>query len=463
MTSQDHDLIVVGAGPAGYVAALRAAQLGLNVACVEQEPALGGTCLRVGCIPSKALLESSERFHEACTQLSQHGVSVQGVALDLAKMQARKESIVSTLTKGVAHLFRNRGIQRYQGKASFLDPHTLSVTSGQEPHKLSAPQIIIATGSRASSLPGVPWHTDRVGTSTEALAYREVPRHLVVIGAGAIGLELGAVWARLGAKVTVLEALERILPGMDGELAREAERVFVRQGLAFRLGAKVKSISVSGDRCAVDVGESTPIDCDRVLVAVGRLPNTEGLELGRVGVAQDERGRIVVGAGFRTNVDGIYAVGDVIGGAMLAHKASDEGVACVEGIVSGYGHVNYQAIPAIVYTDPEIASVGYTEEQLLQEGVRYKKGVFPFSPNGRARALGNTTGRVKILADAETDRVLGVHVIGPRAGDLIAEGAVAIEFGASAEDIARASHAHPTLAEVVREAALAVGDRALHL
>jgi dihydrolipoamide dehydrogenase len=460
--ANQHDLVVIGAGPGGYVAAIRAAQLGLNVACIDAEAALGGTCLRVGCIPSKALLESSERFYEAGHAMADFGVKVAGVELDLERMLKRKEGIVTGLTQGVAGLFKKNKVTRYHGHGKIIGSGRVAVT-GPDAVELQATHVIIATGSKVAPLRGVELDGDRIGTSTEALSYPEVPQHLVVIGAGYIGLELGSVWRRLGAKVTVLEYLERILPGMDAEIAREAERTFEKQGIEFKLGARVTSATRSGDSVTVGIDGQPSVECDRVLLAVGRVPNTDDLGLASVGIELDPRGRIPIDDNFRTYVPGFYAIGDVVRGPMLAHKAEEEGVACVEHIVTGAGHVNYDAIPGIVYTHPEIASVGKTEEELTAQNVPFKKGVFPFAANGRARALGTTEGRVKILAHAQTDRILGVHVIGPRAGDLIAEAAVAIEFSASAEDIARSSHAHPTLAEAMKEAALAVDRRAIHI
>jgi dihydrolipoamide dehydrogenase len=457
-----HDLIVIGAGPGGYVAAIRAAQLGLDTACIEREPELGGTCLRIGCIPSKALLESSELYHECRHGLNAHGIAVGQVSLDLAKMLQRKDGVVKALTGGVASLFKKNRITRYSGHAKLAGGRTIVVAAGESGQELHAEHIVIATGSKVAQLQGVALDGDRIGTSTEALSYPEVPDHLVVIGAGYIGLEMGSVWLRLGARVTVLEYLDRILPGMDAELAADAQKVLEKQGIRFQLGAKVTGARTDGARCTVEIEGSAALECDRVLVAVGRVPNTDGLGLENVGIAVDQQGRIPVDHRFATQADGIYAIGDVIRGPMLAHKAEDEAVACVERIVTGFGHVSYDAIPGVVYTHPEIASVGKTEEQLREAGVEYRTGVFPFRANGRARALGQVDGRAKILADAATDRVLGVHIIGPRAGDLIAEAAVAIEFGASSEDIARSSHAHPTLAEVIKEASLAVDGRAIH-
>jgi dihydrolipoamide dehydrogenase len=461
----EFDLVVIGAGPGGYVAAIRAAQLGLKTACIEKEPALGGTCLRVGCIPSKAMLESSERYFEARHSFADHGVKLKTVELDLPTMLKRKESIVSTLTKGIDGLFMKNKITRYKGAGRFKGPGVIEVVdaSGKVTEEISAKNVIIATGSKPASLPGIVPDGNLVGTSTEALSYTAVPKHLVVIGAGYIGLELGIVWLRLGAKVTVLEYLPRILPGMDAEIATEAQKTFEKMGIEFKLGCRVTAAKPGKTGVVVEVEGGSPISCDRVLMAVGRIPNTEGLGLDAIGLKVDTKGRVPVNAHFQTEIPGVYAIGDVIAGPMLAHKAEEEGVACAETIVTGYGHVNYDAIPGVVYTEPEIASVGKTEEQLKEMGIPYKKGTFPFLANGRARALGATGGKVKMLAHAETDRILGVHIIGPRAGDLIAEAVAAIEFGASSEDIARTSHAHPTLAECLKEAAFAVDGRVIHL
>lgn len=463
MAIAQHDLAVIGAGPGGYVAAIRAAQLGWNVGLVEKEPQLGGTCLRVGCIPSKSLLESTERYREAVDGLGEYGVTVKEVRFSLSKMLARKTEVVAGLAKGIEGLVKKRKIARYTGLGSIVAPGKVQVkAAGGETQELAAKNILIATGSRVAPLKGVPFDGRRVTDSDAALAYDEVPDHLVVIGAGAIGLELGSVWARLGAKVTVLEYLDRILPGMDRELADGAQKLLAKQGLRFQLGVQVTGVREKGSGVEVLHGGGEPIACDKVLVAVGRQPNTEGLGLANVGIETDPRGRIPVDGHYQTTVPGIFAIGDVIAGPMLAHKAEEEGVACVERLINGYGHVNYDAIPAIVYTMPEVAAVGKTEEELQKAGVEYRKGVFSFMANGRARALGQFDGRAKVLADAKTDRVLGVHVLGPRAGDLIAEAAVAIEFGASSEDLARTCHAHPTLAEVLKEAAMAVSGRAIH-
>ena len=461
MADASHDLVVIGAGPGGYVAAIRAAQLGLSVGCVELEEALGGTCLRIGCIPSKALLESSERYHETKDALAVHGVKVGQVELDLPTMLKRKDEVVRGRTQGVDFLFKKNKITRYKGVGTIDGPGRVRVKSGPQTTTLAAKDILIATGSKPASLPGVEWSGDKIGSSTEALAYTSVPKHLVVIGAGYIGLELGSVWLRLGAEVTVVEYLDRILPGMDSEIAREGRKLLERQGMEIRLQQKVVGAKVKGKDCVVECEGQEPIKADRVLVAVGRAPNTEGLGLASVGVQVDERGRVPVDAHYQA-AEGVYAIGDVIGGAMLAHKAEEEGVACVEGIVTGYGHVNYDAIPGVVYTQPEIATVGRSEDELKTEGVAYRRGVFFFRANARAHALGQIDGRVKVLADAATDRILGVHIIGPRAGDMIAEAVAAMEFGATSEDVARTCHAHPTLAEALKEAALAVDGRAIH-
>ena len=463
MKSAEHDLVVIGAGPGGYVAAIRAAQLGLNVGCVEKETALGGTCLRIGCIPSKALLESTELFYEAKERLTEHGIRLPQVELDLAVMMRRKERIVSGLTKGIEFLFKRNRIARYAGLGRIDSPGHVVVSGEKGETELKARHVLIATGSKAAGLQGIETQRERIGTSTEALAYSEVPGHLVVVGAGSIGLELGSVWRRLGAKVTVLEYLERILPEIDAELAAEAMKIFGKQGLEFRLNSRVRAAGIENGSCVIECEASEPLRSDRVLVAVGRLPNTEGLGIDRLGIEMDQRGRIQVNDRFETTASGVYAIGDVIRGPMLAHKAQEEGIACVEQLATGYGHVNYDAIPNVVYTEPEIASVGKTEEQLKESKIDFRKGVFPFRANGRAQTLGRTEGMVKILADTATDRILGVHILGPRAGELIAEAATAIAFGASSEDLARSCHAHPTLPEALKEAALAVAGRAIHI
>jgi dihydrolipoamide dehydrogenase len=459
----EHDLVVIGAGPGGYVAAIRAAQLGMSVACIEREPALGGTCLRVGCIPSKALLESSELFAAARERFDGHGIRFASVTLDLASMLRRKDETVSGLTKGVDGLFRKHRVVRYTGHGRLTAPGQVVVENGADGTRITARYILLATGSAPASLPGVTLRGDRIATSTEALSYHEVPQHLVVIGAGYIGLELGSVWRRLGAKVTILEYLDRILPGMDAEIAGEAKRLFERQGLEFRLSSRVTGARVDGGGCIVERAGAESLRCDRVLVAVGRVPVTANLGLETVGIAPNDQGRIPVDERFATRASGIYAVGDVIRGPMLAHKASEEGIACVEMLAGAHSPVSYETIPGVVYTSPEVASVGKTEEELRELGTEYRKGLFPFVANSRARILGHPEGRFKVLADKRTDRLLGVHIVGARAGDLIAEAATAMAFGASSEDIARTCHAHPTLAEAFREAALAAQGRALHV
>ena len=466
--AREFDLVVIGAGPGGYVAAIRAAQLGLKTACVELEPALGGTCLRVGCIPSKALLESSEIYSEALHRFADRGVRCEGVSLDLPAMLGNKSTVVDQLTGGVAHLFKKNGVTRLAGRGTLAgrDGDRVRVdVDGEDAGRLSAKHVLIATGSAPVSLPGIEIDGEFVTDSTGALGYETVPKRLVVIGAGYIGLELGTVWRRLGSEVTVLEYLDRILPLNDSEIAKAAEKTFRKQGLDLRLGTKVvgveKNADGTGGRVLIEGG--APVECDKVLMSVGRRPYTDGLGLESVGIETDKRGFVPVDEHYRTAAAGVLAIGDVIGGAMLAHKAEEEAVACVEELATGRGHVNYSAIPSVVYTAPEIAAVGKTEEELKEEGVTFKAGSFPFLANGRAKAIGQTGGKVKILADAATDRILGVHILGPHAGDLIAECAAAMEFGATAEDLARTCHAHPTLAEAVKEAALAVDGRALHV
>jgi dihydrolipoamide dehydrogenase len=458
----EHDLVVLGGGPGGYVAAIRAAQLGLNVACIDENSKFGGTCLRVGCIPSKALLESSHIYHDTKSSISSHGVVVGDVKLDLAAMMKRKDQVVSTLTGGIDLLFKKNKVTGYRGRGQLTAPNTIQAVVDGESIQIRGKKIIIATGSKPASMRGVEEDGDRIGNSTAALAYPTVPEKLTVIGGGYIGLELGSVWNRLGSKVTVLEAMDRILPGMDLELSQLAHRIFSRQGIEFRLQSWVESARVENGRCIVKCKGAEPIDCDRVLLAAGRVPLTQNIGLESIGLETDKRGFLTVDANYQTKIPGVYALGDVIGGAMLAHKAMEEGVVCVERMQGIHSHFNYDCIPAIVYTHPEIATVGKTEEQLKESGIEYRKGVGAYGANGRARTLGEIEGRVKILADAKTDRVLGVHIIGARAGDLIAEAAVAIEFGASSEDIARSCHAHPTLAEALHEAALAVDGRAIH-
>lgn len=459
---EKYDLIVVGAGPGGYVAAIRAAQLGLKTACIDENRQLGGVCLRVGCIPSKALLESTERFAEARHELKKYGVIVGEVSADVAAMQKRKADIVASLTGGIEGLLKKHKIDRVLGRGRLSGAGQVTVATDGAERTLQASHILLALGSRPADLPGVDADGHFVCRSDDALSWSVVPRRLAVVGAGYIGLELGSVWARLGSEVTVIEALDYILPGMDREIAALAKTVLEKQGLSFRLGCKVQSATASGDQGEIKLSSGDRIACDKVLVAVGRRANTAGAGLESAGVTLDPQGRITVDRNYATTANGVYAIGDCIAGPMLAHKASDEGIACVERIVTGYGHVNYDAIPGVVYTQPEIASVGKTEQDLQNAQAEYRVGRFSFRANGRARALGQTEGLVKMLADRHTDRILGVHILGPRAGDLIAEAATAIEFGASSEDIARASHAHPTLSEALREAALDVDRRVLH-
>jgi len=465
-----YDVIVIGGGPGGYVAAIRAAQLGLKTACVEKRGSLGGTCLNIGCIPSKALLQSSEKYEEARHALAVHGVKVAGVELDLTALMARKDKVVGENTRGVEFLFRKYKVDYVKGAARFTAPGKLAVTAinGGQAQELAAKSIIIATGSDIVPLPDVEIDEKTVVSSTGALALPVVPKSMVVVGGGYIGLEMGSVWRRLGSAVTVVEFLDRITPGMDGELSRNLQRVLTKQGFAFRLGTKVVAAKRGADGVALTLepaqgGTREEIKADVVLVAIGRRPYTEGLGLEAVGVVVDNKGRIKVDHDFATNVKGVYAIGDVIAGPMLAHKASEEGVALAEMLAGQKTHVNYEAIPAVIYTWPEVASVGRGEEELKTAGIAYKVGKFPFSANARARANADTEGFVKILADARTDRVLGVHIIGPDAGTMIAEAALAIEYGASAEDIARTSHAHPTLNEAVKEAALAVEGHPIHI
>ena len=462
--SESYDVIVIGGGPGGYVCAIRAAQLGLRAACVERRATLGGTCLNIGCIPSKALLQSSENFEEAKHAFADHGVVVEGVKLDLARMMARKRDVVGANVKGVEFLFKKNKVDWLKGTGRVTAPGKVDV-DGTE---YEAKHIVVATGSEALTLPGVEIDEQAIVTSTGALELDRVPGHLAVIGGGYIGLELGSVWHRLGAEVTVIEYLDRLVPGMDSEVAKTFERVLGKQGLKFRLGTKVTGARRGNDGVTLTLepakgGPAEELKVDVVLVAIGRRAYTGGLGLEEVGVELDDRARVKVDAHYATNVPGIHAIGDVIAGPMLAHKAEEEGVALAERIAGQAGHVNYDVIPGVVYTWPEVASIGATEEQLKQQGVDYRVGKFPFTANGRARAMGSTDGFVKILADKATDRILGAHIIGPDAGTLIAELATAMEFGASSEDVARTCHAHPSLSEAVKEAALAVEGRALHV
>ncbi len=458
------DVIVIGSGPGGYVCAIRAAQLGLRTACVEKRATLGGTCLNIGCIPSKALLQSSENYVEATQHFQDHGIMIEGVKVDLARMMARKSEVVGANVKGVEFLFKKNKVTWLKGEGRVSKPGVVEVDGTA----YGAKHIVIATGSEPAPLPGVDVDNRTIVDSTGALELDTVPKRLVVIGGGYIGLELGSVWKRLGAEVTVVEYLDRLVPGMDGEIATTFERVLSKQGITFRLGTKVTGARHTNEGVVLTlepskVGEAQELTADVVLVAIGRRAYTGSLGLAEAGVALDDRGRVVVDGHYATNVPGIYAIGDVIAGPMLAHKAEEEGVALAERIAGQAGHVNYGVIPGIVYTWPEVASIGQNEEELKKAGTSYKVGKFPFTANGRARAMGATDGFVKILADSHSDRILGAHIIGPDAGTLIAELATAMEFGASSEDVARICHGHPTLSEAVKEAALAVEGRALHI
>ena len=459
-----HDLIVVGGGPGGYVSAIRAAQRGLNVGIVEKEQKLGGTCLRVGCIPSKALLESSHKFEEAGHEFQSHGIRIGEITVDLASMMQRKDEVVATLSKGIEALLRKNKITRYAGVGKLSGPGQVEVVASDGVMSvLESPRILLAVGSRSTVLPGVEIDGTYVGTSTAALAFDQVPQHLVVIGGGYIGLELGSVWRRLGSRVTVLEFADRILTGIDAEIANEALSLFRKQGLDIRLQTNVTSARRVGESCVVEVEGREAITCNRVLAATGRQPATNDIGLESVGIVTDKKGCIPVNDHFQTSAAGVWAIGDCIPGPMLAHKAEEDGVACVDGMTGGWAHVDYSLIPAVVFTHPEIAAVGMMEDQLIADGVQYNKGVFPFLANGRARTINETIGKVKVLADATSDRVLGVHIIGPSAGDLIGEAAAAMNFGATAEDIARVCHAHPTLPEALKEASLAVSGQAIHM
>jgi dihydrolipoamide dehydrogenase len=466
-----YDVIVIGSGPGGYVAAIRAAQLGMSVACVDKRATPGGTCLNIGCIPSKALLQSSEKFEEVNHALAVHGIKAGKVEFDLATMLARKDKVVAANTGGVEFLFRKNKVAFVNGTATFTAKDTLAIkdgSNGKARELKAAKAIIIATGSDSMSLPGIAIDEKTVVSSTGALSLAAVPKHLVVVGGGYIGLEMGSVWRRLGSQVTVVEFLDRITPTMDAEVGKALQASLTKQGFAFRLGTKVTGVKKANGGLSLSLeaasgGKLEELACDVVLVSVGRRPYTDGLGLDAVGMKLDNKGRIMVDRGFATNVPGIYAIGDVIAGPMLAHKASEEGVVLVETLAGQRPSLDYDAIPAVIYTHPEVASVGKTEEELKAAGVQYHVGKFPFTANGRARANADTEGFVKILGDAKTDRVLGVHIIGADAGTMIAEAALAMEFGATAEDIARTVHAHPTLNEAVKEAALAVDGHPIHI
>ena len=464
------DLTVIGSGPGGYVCAIRAAQLGMKVAVVEKWPTFGGTCLNIGCIPSKALLYSTELFEEAQHNFAHLGIDVPAPTLNHSQFMAHKDETVAANVNGVSFLFKKNKITTFQGSGSLAGSGKVLVTPEKgEPQTIETKHVVIATGSVPATLPGIEIDEERIVTSTGALSLGAVPERLLVIGAGVIGLELGSVWARLGSKVTVVEFLDRILPGMDSEVARQFQRILAKQGVEFKLSTKVKSIDKQEDGSLTARlepaagGDMSIVDADVALVAIGRKPFTAGLALLEAGVELDNRGRIIVGPGYGTNVENVYAIGDVIAGPMLAHKAEDEGIAVAEIIAGQAGHVNYGAIPAVVYTNPEIASVGKTEDELKAEGVDYKVGKFPFTANGRAKAMLATQGFVKVLADVATDRVLGAHIIGKNASEMIEALTVLMEFGGSAEDLARTTAPHPTLTEAIREAALMCGDGAIHI
>jgi len=463
----DFDLIIIGAGPGGYVAAIRAAQLGMKVACVEKEQTLGGTCLNIGCIPSKALLNSSEKFTEISKHAEEHGISTGKVDLDLSKLMQRKNKIVKQLTSGIGFLFKKNKITHLQGSASFVDKKTIKVASIDGEKNYTATNFIIATGSSSIAIDAIPVDEKQIVTSTGALALESVPKSLLVIGGGYIGLEMGSVWSRLGSKVTVVEALDRIVPTMDEEIAKEFMKSLKKQGLEFKLSHKVISTKAgkSGVEVSMESSDKKQISekYDVVLMSVGRKPNTEGLNLEGVGIKLNEKKAVEINNQFKTNIENIFAIGDVVPGPMLAHKAEEEGVACVEFISGQKPHINYDIIPAIVYTNPEVASVGKTESQLKEAKIDYKVGKFPFMANGRALTTSSTEGFVKILADTKTDTILGAHIIGHDAGQLIAEIVTTMEFGGSSEDIARICHAHPTTSEAVKEAAMNIEGRAIHI
>ncbi|HHZ65263.1 MAG TPA: dihydrolipoyl dehydrogenase [Flavobacteriales bacterium] len=463
-----YDITVIGSGPGGYVAAIRCAQLGMKTAIIEKYPTLGGTCLNVGCIPSKALLDSSEHFHNAESKFSTHGIKLKDLKMDLKQMIKRKNEVVQQTCDGIAYLMKKNKIDVIHGTGSFIDKNTIAVTPQKgKKQKIETDKTIIATGSKPTSLPGIEIDKKRIITSTEALNLTEVPKHLVLIGGGIIGLEMGSVFARLGARVSVLEFMDGVIPTMDKSLGKELQKTLKGLGMEFYMNHKVTGATVKGKVVSITAedksGKAVSFKGDYCIMAVGRSPYTKGLALDNAGVTLDDRGRIDVNDELETNVKGIYAIGDVVKGAMLAHKAEDEGVYLAEKIVGQKPHINYHLIPSVVYTWPEVAGVGFTEEQLKADGVKYKAGSFPFKASGRARASMDLEGFVKVLADAETDEILGVHMIGPRAADMIAEAVVAMEFRASAEDIARICHAHPSFTEAIKEAALdATEKRAIH-
>jgi len=461
------DLIVIGGGPGGYVCAIRAAQLGLKTACIESRKTLGGTCLNVGCIPSKSLLNLSENYQNVKKDFNQQGIEVGSIKLNIKKMMDAKNKSVQVLTKGIEFLFKKNKITYLKGKGIIFSKNEVVVYEGEKKTSYKTKNIVIATGSVPVSLPGIEINEKNIISSTEALSLNKVPNKLVVIGGGYIGLEMGSVWARLGSEVIVIEYLDSITPGMDKEISKEFEKILTKQGIKFRLNSKVTSIKDSSNLASIEfinskTGKKEKIEADKVLVSVGRKPYTEGLNLSKIGIKKDDKGRIKVNNKLQTSIDNIYAIGDVIKGPMLAHKAEEEGVAVAETLSGQAGHVNYDVIPGVVYTSPEVASVGKTEEQLKELNINYKVGKFPFLANSRAKVNNKTDGFVKVLADSKTDKVLGVHIIGPHCGDMIGEMALAMEFGASAEDIARTCHAHPTHTEAIKEAALAVDKRSIH-
>ena len=473
--SKSFDVIVIGGGPGGYIAAIRAAQLGKNVACIDEwknaagGPAPGGTCTNVGCIPSKALLQSSEHFEHANHHFAEHGISAKDIKIDVGQMVARKDQVVKQNNDGILYLFKKNKVTFFHGRGSFAGKTDAGIqvqVAGKDTEVLTGTQVIVATGSNARALPGVAFDESTVLSNDGALRIGGVPKKLAVIGSGVIGLEMGSVWRRLGAEVTILEGLPTFLGAADEQIAKEAKKAFDKQGLKIELGVKVGEVKVAKKGVSIAYtnakGEAQTLDADKLIVSIGRVPNTNGLNVEAIGLQLDERGAIVVDGDCRTNVPGVWAVGDVVRGPMLAHKAEEEGVAVAERIAGQHGHVNFNTIPWVIYTSPEIAWVGRTEQQLKADGVAYKAGTFPFLANGSARALGDTTGMVKFLADAKTDEILGVHIVGPMASELISEAVVAMEFKASAEDIARICHAHPSLSEATKEAALAVDKRTLN-
>ena len=461
------DLLVIGGGPGGYVCAIRAAQLGLKTACVESRGALGGTCLNVGCIPSKSLLNLSENFQKAKKDFNQQGIEIEGIKLNIDKMMSNKDKSIKVLTKGVEFLFKKNKVTYIKGKGVLFSNNEIIVYENNQKTRYKAKNIVIATGSEVTSLPGIEIDEKNIISSTGALSLKKVPEKLAVIGGGYIGLEMGSVWSRLGSEVTVIEYLDFITPGMDKEVSKEFQKILVKQGMKFKMGSKVSSVKNKGSKVLINYtdiksSKEETLEVDKVLVSVGRKPYTEGLNLTKVGVKKDNKGRIEVNQKLQTSVENIYAIGDVIKGPMLAHKAEEEGIAVAEILAGQAGHVNYDVIPGVIYTSPEVATVGKTEEQLKEENRNYKIGKFPFLANSRAKVNNETEGFVKILADSKSDKVLGVHIIGPHCGDMIAEMALAMEFGASAEDIARTCHAHPTHTEAIKEAALAVDKRPIH-